>query len=146
MTLPRRLAGIGMLAVVALLAGCSSSPISRIDANRAAYESWPIEIQDAVLNGHVKPGMTPEQVIMSVGKPTEKVQRSVQAGDDEVWVYRKGGTGGALLSNTNVSLGGSIGGVGVSGSPGSLGGGSAPDPEEHEVVFRDGVVSRSDFP
>lgn len=146
MNLPRPVAGLALLAALVLLTSCATSTISRIDSNRAAYDSWPLEIQEAVLNNRVKIGMTPDQVRTSVGKPTEVVQRSVQAGDDEVWVYRSGGSssGGGLLSNTNISLGGSIGGVGVSGNPGSMG--SSSNGEEHEVVFHDGVVSRSDFP
>jgi hypothetical protein len=134
-----------VLSAAALLSSCSTSPISRIDANRAAYESWPIEVQEAVLSQRVIVGMTPDQVRTSLGKPTEIVNRSVQAGDDEVWVYRKGGGGSSLLNNTNVSLGGSIGGIGVAGSPGSLGSQSSGE-EEHEVVFRNGVVSRTDIP
>jgi hypothetical protein len=129
-----------LLSAVSLFTACSTSPLSRIDANRAAYESWPLEVQDAVLNGHVKPGMTPEMVEMSVGKPSEVVNRAVKAGDDEVWVYRKGGS---AFKNTGISLGTSIGGVGVS-SGGTPGGGSTE--EEHEVAFQNGVVVRSDIP
>ena len=43
-----------LLLTAGLLAGCSTSPISRIDSNRSAYESWPIEVQEAVLNGQAK--------------------------------------------------------------------------------------------
>src|ERR1041384_4761130 len=80
-------------------AGCTSSPLSRIDANRPLFESWPFEIQEAILNQQVKPGMTPDMVQMSLGKPTEVINRSVQAGDDEVWVYRKSGGGSSILQN-----------------------------------------------
>lgn len=132
-----------MLAV--FLGGCaSSSPISRIDADRAKYESWPLDVQQAILNGEAIKGMTPEQVEMALGKPTQVVTRSAKSGDDEVWVYRKGGalSGlGGVLKNTGVSIGGGTGGVGVGTSVGG-GGGGGPGPEEIEVVFRDGVVSR----
>jgi hypothetical protein len=126
------------------LTACSTSPISRIDANRAAYESWPVEVKEAVLNGEVKKGMTPEQVEMALGKPTEKVTRSGKAGEDEVWIYRKGGgTGSSLLNNTGVSVGGGIGGVSVGTG---LGGGrrQSNSGDEQEVVFGNGVVVRSD--
>jgi hypothetical protein len=126
------------------LVACSSSPMSRIDGNRAKYESWPIEVQQAVLNGQAIKGMTAEQVEMSLGKPSEIVSRSAKGGDDEVWVYKKGGALGGLggaLKNTGVSIGTGIGGVGVGTSTG--GGGSRPTTEEIEVVFRNGVVSRS---
>lgn len=125
-----------------LFAGCSTSPMSRIDANRGRYESWPIEVQQAVLNGRPIKGMTPEQVEMALGKPSEVVSRSAKGGDDEVWVYRKGsalgGLGGAL---SGVSVGTGVGGVGVGTTVG--GGNRRSNNEEIEVVFRDGVVSRS---
>ncbi len=76
-----------------LLAGCTSSQMNRIDANRDIYEQWPIEMRQAVLDGKVEEGMTPDMVIMSIGKPTEIQTRSgtPQTGDDEVWIYRTGG-------------------------------------------------------
>lgn len=67
--------------------------MNRIDANREIYEQWPIEMKQAVLDGKVEEGMTPEMVMMAIGKPTEVNTRSgtPQTGDDEVWVYRTGG-------------------------------------------------------
>ena len=116
--------------------------MSRIDADRAKYESWPLDVQQAVLNGQAVKGMTPEQVEMSLGKPSEVVVRSAKGGDDEVWVYRKGsalgGLGGAL---SGVSIGAGSGGVGVGTTVG--GGRNRGSTEEIEVVFRNGVVSRS---
>ncbi|HEX2854780.1 MAG TPA: hypothetical protein VHO24_16225 [Opitutaceae bacterium] len=129
-----------LVSAVSFLAACSTSPLSRIDSNRALYESWPIEVQEAILSKKVIVGMTPEMVQMAVGKPTQVITRSVQSGDDEVWVYRTGGGGGGLLSG--VSIGGGVGGVSV-GSSGV--GGSGGVAEENEIVFRNGVVSRSSF-
>ncbi len=117
--------------------------MSRIDSGRARYESWPLEVQEAVLNGKARKGMTPEQVEMALGKPSEVVTRSAKAGEDEVWVYRKGGgLGSGLLNNTGVSVGGGLGGVNV--GTGVGGGGGRRSPEETEVVFGNGVVVRSD--
>lgn len=96
-------------------------------------------MQEAVLSGQVKQGMTPEMVQMSVGKPSQVVNRGI---NDEVWVYKKGGSS-SLLKNTGISIGGGVGGVGVGTSTGGLGGGSVE--EEHEVAFQNGVVVRSDF-
>ncbi len=128
--------------LLGILAGCSTSPMSRIDADRAKYESWPLDVQQAILNGEAIKGMTPEQVEMSLGKPSEVVTRSAKAGDDEVWVYRKGGAlGSGILKNTGVSIGGGVGGVGVGASSS---GGGRQTPEESEVVFSNGVVVRSD--
>jgi hypothetical protein len=121
------------LAVLAL-AACSSSTVSRIDTNRAAYESWPLEVQEAVLNGTVKKGMTPDQVEMALGRPTQVISRSA---NDEVWIYRRGGSSGSsILNNSNVTLGVPIGGVNVITSPRNRG----MTPEEEEVVFVNGVV------
>lgn len=118
--------------------------MSRIDANRAVYESWPIEMQEAVLSSRAAPGMTPEMVEMALGKPSSIDHRSVKDGEEEVWSYKKGsGQLPSLLSNTNISLGGSVGGIGVSsGAP--IGRGRPTDADAQEVVFKNGVVIRAD--
>ena len=133
---------LALLLTVCALSACSTSPMSRIDSNRAKYESWPLDVQEAVLNGEARKGMTPEQVEMALGKPTQVVTRSARAGDDEVWVYRKSAVGSTLLNNTGVSVGTGIGGVNV--GTGIGGGGARQSPEEQEVVFNNGVVVRSD--
>lgn len=128
----------GIASLLAVCAGCSTSPLSRIDANRDRYESWPVEVKEAVLAGEARKGMTREQVEVAMGKPSEVIYR----GNDEVWVYRKGGgLGSGLLKNTGVSVGTSVGGVGV-GTGVPLGGGRRNVTEEEEVVFIDGVVTR----
>ena len=119
--------------------------MSRIDANRALYESWPFEIQEAVLNGKVVLGMTPDMVQMVLGKPSEVMSRAGKKGEEEVWVYKTGGGMSNILSGSNISMGGSIGGVGVSAPiPIGGGGGSAPVEDERDVVFQNGVVVRAD--
>ena len=133
-----------VLLTAMLASGCSSSPMSRIDANRARYESWPFEIQEAVLNGRVVVGMTPEMVEMVLGKPKEIMSREGKKGEEEVWIYKKGGSLGNILRNSNISMGGNIGGVGVGGPIGGGGGGSEPVEDEQDVVFQNGVVVRAD--
>ena len=120
---------------------CSTSPISRIDSNRDAYDTWPVEVKEAVLNQQAIPGMTPEQVEMALGKPTQVISRAGKSGVDEVWIYRKGGGGSSLLKNTGLSVGTNIGGVGIGTGMGGSGRSSVKD--EQEVVFREGVVVRS---
>jgi hypothetical protein len=128
-----------VLLAAGLLAGCgTTSPLSRIDADRALYESWPLDTQDAVLNGKVLPGMTYDQVTMSVGKPTEKTVRNARKGVEEVWIYEAGGGGPDL---GGLSVGGMVGGIGMTKQGGGGGGGDV-----FEVVFVDGVVVRSTFP
>jgi hypothetical protein len=125
------------LLTLLFVAGCASnSPMSRIDQNRAQFESWPLDVQDAILSGEARKGMTPEQVEMALGRPTQIVSR----GSDEVWVYRKSTPGAGLLDG--ISIGGGTGGIGVGGSVGT--GARRQTPEEQEVVFGKGVVVRSD--
>lgn len=85
--------GLALGLAIGMLAGCSSSQMNRIDANREIYEQWPVETRQAVLDGKVEEGMTPDMVLMAIGKPTEVQTRSgtPQTGDDEVWIYRTGG-------------------------------------------------------
>ena len=101
-------------------------------------------MQDAVMNGKAVKGMTPEMVRMALGEPTRIDTRSGSNAADEIWVYQKGS--GMNLGLPNISLGGSIGGIGVS-SGGRRGGGgsrSSSNAEEQQVVFQNGVVLRVD--
>jgi hypothetical protein len=164
---------LATLMAAGLAGGCGSPQINRIDRNRAMYESWPIEIQQAVLDGKVDVGMTPAMVEMAWGRPTEKLP-SPTAGNEEIWIWRKGGDDGMvtpLPTGPMVGMGGSMGGIGISTGPGGttlgtntgiglgaggismgtgMGGGAIITPptpiEEKEVVFRDGVVYRADAP
>ena len=89
-----------LLCMVALgFSACSTSPISRIDRDRAKYESWPLDVQEGILASEARKGMTREQVEMALGKPTQIISRSARDGDDEVWVYRKGALGSKLRYN-----------------------------------------------
>jgi hypothetical protein len=132
-----RLIALGS-ALALLLSACSTSPVSRIDSNRAAYESWPLEVQEAVLNGRVKKGMTPEQVEMALGRPTEVVAKSTT---DETWIYRRSAPGSSILNNSNISLGIPIGGTTVMTNPR---GRTVTTPEEEEVYFVNGVVTATE--
>ena len=150
-----------------LLPGCSSSQMSRIDANRELYESWPLEMRQAVLDGKVEPGMNRDMVRMVLGQPTEILTKAAGINEDEIWVYRTGGDEGGTgmgMGNPGLSMGGSLGGLNV-GSGGGMGptmgigtgmgsnmGISAPimsapvrtPAEEREIVFQDGVVLRAE--
>lgn len=120
-----------------LLAGCTTSPLSRIDANRGLYDSWPVEMRQAVLDGRVVNGMTPEMVEMSIGKPSQTDVRTTRQGTEEVWIYGTSNTGG--LRSTSVSIG--VGPIAV----GGLGGGVGSNQQYREVGFVDGkVVSGGD--
>ncbi|MEO5961711.1 MAG: hypothetical protein ABIR80_21565 [Opitutaceae bacterium] len=98
------------------LTGCASSQMNRIDRNRDVYETWPIETRQAVLDGRVEPGMTPHMVEVAWGKPTEVVNGS---GGDEIWVYKTGGSDGAVYypgggMGTTGGMSGTGTGIGIS--------------------------------
>lgn len=117
--------------------------MKRIDANREAYETWPIEVRMAILDGRIIEGMTREQVQMALGDPTQTGSRMGRGGEvEEIWEYRSGGGGGNILTDiaSSVSLGTGIGGVGI-GSRGIPGVGQGNTPVEvGQVVFVDGRV------
>jgi hypothetical protein len=173
----RKLRVFGMTLLVALgLGGCSSPQFSRIEGNREDYESWSLDVRQAVLDGRVEPGMTPQMVEVSWGQPSEVISRANGPHEDEIWIYRTT-SGGDYIYPTPV-MGGSYpgggypgggyptGGIGRSGvgvgvgtgginiGTGGAGGAMMPAPvmvrppvtSEREVVFRDGVVIRADKP
>ncbi len=131
---PLRLFPSGL--VLALAIGCASSPMSRIDSNRAAYDSWPVEVRQAVLDGRIVKGMTPDMVRTSIGKPGQAQTRPGRKGEEEVWIY-----GGQSGSSLPVSGGVGIGPVYVGGLGSGSGGSSTP---YREVVFQGGVVVAGD--
>lgn len=135
---PRPLLLLVLSGWLALLAGCESpsSPnaiMDRVDARRDIYETWPIDIKDAVLSGRVLRGMTPDMVYVARGNPTEKLDRG---NGDEIWVYRiregsdgSGGVlggGGGLLRGATVSVGTGGSGVYPGTYPGSYPGAAYP--------------------
>ena len=107
------------LAATVLTVGCSSSQMSRIDRNRSIYDSWPLEVRQAVLDGKVEPGMDADMVRVSWGEPT---QISATPAGDEIWIYAKGGDPGSVIypggsagmGGSTIGMGGS--GIGVGGS------------------------------
>jgi hypothetical protein len=125
-----------LLAFVALLAGCASTPQTRISEHRELYRSFPSEVQRKVSAGQVDVGFTEEMVQLALGDPDRRVTRDTETGRDEVWVYAN--------KEPRMSFGfgfGSYGrrsgsSVGVSTSTGGYG-----REERMRVVFRDGKVT-----
>lgn len=90
--------------------------MSRIDRNRDIYETWPIEVRQAVLDGKVEPGMNTDMVRVAWGQPSEV---ATSPAGDEIWVYSKGGDPGSVYypgttGMGNVGMGGT--GIGMGGS------------------------------
>jgi hypothetical protein len=74
-----------------LFAGCASTDpgdarMERVDANRAEYETWPLTVKEAVLEGRVTRGMDPVMVHVALGRPDEEIKE----GESVVWVYHRG--------------------------------------------------------
>ena len=134
----RSLCALG-LAGLLVLAGCASSPHARIEANRARFESYPLEVQERIALGEVRPGFTPDMVRMALGEPARVVERWTESGTREVWVYTR------KRPRFGIGIGvGSWGGrTGVSTGVGVSTGGWEPD-EVMRVEFRDGVVNAVD--
>ena len=131
------LLSFGLLAL--LLSGCST-PDSRIDSNRAAFNQFPADVQEKIKAGRIDVGFTPEMVRMALGEPARVYTRKTETGDTEVWIFTD--------SKPRISLG-----IGVaSGGPHSavgMGmqtstGGYEPD-EKTRVEFRNGRVDRIEF-
>jgi hypothetical protein len=81
------------LGVIGSAGGCASSQMSRIDRHRDIYETWPLEIRQAVLDGKVEPGMNVDMVRVAWGEPSEV---SASPSGDEIWVYSRGGDPGSV--------------------------------------------------
>lgn len=126
-----------VLALLILTAGCASSPRSRIAKNRAAFDSYPADVQAALRKGEVKMGFTPEQVKIALGAPDRVLTRTSAEGPSEIWVYRD--------VNPRFGLGFGIGSFGGSSSVGAgagVGTGGSEFADEHmRVVFTAGRVS-----
>jgi hypothetical protein len=106
-----------VLAISALLlAGCASSPASRIKRNQAAFDAYPADVQQKIQAGQVAPGFTPEQVRLALGEPTRVSTITTDKGASEVWSYSKskpsvgfglgfGSSSGSSAVGTGVSVG-----------------------------------------
>lgn len=75
---------------VVILAGCSTVD-SRISGHRAAFDSWPPPVQQAVRAGKIDVGFTPEQVQVALGDPDRVFTRTAVTGRYEVWGYAERG-------------------------------------------------------
>ena len=105
-----------LLAMAVLGGGCASSQMNRIDQHRDIYETWPLETRQAVLDGKVEPGMTPDMVVVAWGKPSEVVTQSRNG--DEIWVFKRGGSAGDVYYPGGAQYPASMGGGVYGGGPG----------------------------
>lgn len=125
----------------ALLAGCASTPESRIADDHTDFDKFPTEVQQKIRAGQVDVGFTPAMVRLALGEPDRVFSRQTAAGESEVWGYHDHGP----RFSFGVGVGGAIGrhssaGVGVATSGGGY------DPEERmRVEFRNGQVAAVEY-
>ena len=119
-----------------LITSCATTPQARIEKNRAAFDSFPADVQEKVRAGRVDLGFTPLMVALALGEPDRVLNRSSAAGQEEVWVYRRTSSGFGF----GFGLGGGGGHMGYGGGVSMS---TAPDYDEDamRVVFRDGKVT-----
>lgn len=60
---------------------------SALSATEAYVDTLPPKVRDAVKNHHVLVGMNKEMVMVSVGRPGQKVREHDQRGEYEEWIY-----------------------------------------------------------
>lgn len=132
-TLPSALLALGLLTV----AGCSS-PTSRIDEHRTAFDSWPAAAQEKVRAGRVDVGFTAEQVRVALGEPDRKSTRMTEHGTSEVWLYAKRGP--RFSFGVGVGSGSYSGGTSYGGGVHVASGGRGDD-EMLRVIFDEGRVA-----
>lgn len=78
-----------VIAVVLVLAvaGCSTIQ-TRVDENRALFETFDEETQQNLLNGRVVLGYTMPMTYMAVGSPDEVVRTEDTSGETITWIYQ----------------------------------------------------------
>lgn len=122
--------------ITALLLAACSSPASRIDAQKSAYNSYPPEVQSKISAGQVDVGFTPEQARLALGEPSRKFTRTTEKGASEVWAYTKSSP---VFS---IGLGGGSFGRGFGGGGGISTSTGGEDPQDRlRLVFENGRVA-----
>ncbi len=123
-----------------LFAGCAT-PESRIQAQQAAFKTWPADVQQKVRAGQVDVGFTPAMVQVALGPADRVYERLTAQGASEVWVYGdhkpKFSIGVGVGSSSGSYRGGSSTAVGVGMSTGND---TFQNDEKLRVVFMGGKV------
>jgi hypothetical protein len=132
-----RLLPICLILVALFSAGCTTArtPAQRIEQDRAAFQSWPAEVQRLVQAGEVAVGFNADQVRMALGNPQDVNTRTTAEGQSEVWIYRDRRPRMGLGFGVSGGSGGTGVGLGVGTS---TGGTQAP---RLRVIFSQGVVT-----
>jgi len=123
--------------LVVVLAGCSSVS-SRIERNRAEFETYPMAVREKIVAGQVDVGFTPEQVRMALGEPDRVSTRTTADGTSDVWSYRAKRSRFAVGVGVGVFSGGGSTRVGTGVGVNT---GNRHDDERMRVVFERGAVT-----
>lgn len=96
------LAAVLLAAITAITSGCGdgATPIDRIERNRGLYESWPLDVQEAVLHGDLAAGMTRDMVYLALGRPSYVTPDKDAA--LETWIYVQRDGDGKVLSGRQI--------------------------------------------
>jgi hypothetical protein len=125
--------------VLALTAGCASTPESRIEENQTLFDGYPPDVQEKIRAGKVDIGFDEDMVRMALGDPDETSTDLDADGETLRWAYTRSRPG------VSVGVGGGNYGGGF-GMGGGVGVGSGPRKDYLAVIeFRDGVVSKVRF-
>ena len=124
-----------VLAVLLLLTASCASVDSRVSDHKAAFDTWPADVQEKVRAGKVAIGFNPEMVEVALGKPDRLSSRTTAGGQADVWVYFDKGP------NFSIGLG-----VGSYNSSSAVGAGVTVgddfrDDEKMRVIFEGGRVT-----
>lgn len=125
--------------LVLAAAGCST-PQSRIEKNRAAFDRFPAAVQEKVRAGQIEVGYTSEMVLVALGEPARKTTRKAEAGEAEIWIYY----GHDPQFSFGFGVAGGGGRTAVGGAVDVTTGGYDPK-EKFRVEFRDGQVFAVDI-
>ena len=125
-----------LVSAVVFTAGCATStPQSRINANRGAYSEYSSDVRRKIREGRVDIGFSAEMAEMALGRPGRKFMRRDEANEDsEVWIYYR--------NRPRVSFGMAVGSGGYQSTSTGISMSTTPDPdmETMRLVVRDGYV------
>lgn len=80
-----------LLGLAVLLAGCVSTPQSRVERNPDLFATFSEEDKALILEGKIELGFTKEMVLLAAGTPDRKTRKTTKDGISDEWTYFKYG-------------------------------------------------------
>ena len=78
---------VPFILAILVLAGCASTPQSRIEKNTTLFARLEPQDQMKIQNGDIDLGYTPEMVLLAKGEPKERSEKHSQGRVIIVWTY-----------------------------------------------------------